>query len=103
MKRQVHGFPALERPPWPRVSWHGKSECDLDESDSDAHPLTDPLNRLATSTRDRVGYVTQTKYPDGNTVNDAYQTSFHALTTLTARWKYRQMQPTPHRLPPTQA
>jgi RHS repeat-associated protein len=44
---------------------------------------TDPLNRVTTYTRDALGYVTQETLPDGNTVKFAYQTAFHALTTLT--------------------
>ena len=44
---------------------------------------TDALNRVTTYARDAAGYVTQQTFPDGNTRQYAYQSSFHALTTYT--------------------
>src|SRR5262249_53975017 len=44
---------------------------------------TDPLGRATTYTLDAKGYVTQESYADGTSRSYAFQSSFHALTTMT--------------------
>jgi RHS repeat-associated protein len=45
--------------------------------------VTDPIGRTTTFARDSYGYVTQLTFPDGNSQQLGYQSSFHALTQVT--------------------
>ncbi len=42
---------------------------------------TDPLGNTTTYTLDSLGYVTEVTFPDSSTIQNTYQTAFHALLT----------------------
>ncbi len=44
---------------------------------------TDPLGNTTTYTLDSLGYVTEETFPDSSTIQNTYQTAFHALLTTT--------------------